>query len=40
MTVLAIGELVADKLPYAKPQSPNRALGRVMTGALCGAALA
>jgi uncharacterized membrane protein len=39
VTLLAVGELVADKLPA----TPNRTLagpllGRVLTGALCGAA--
>jgi uncharacterized membrane protein len=41
LTALAIGELVADKLPF----TPNRTalgplIGRIVTGALCGAALA
>ncbi len=40
LTVLAIGELIADKLP----QTPSRKAaigfgGRIMSGALCGAAL-
>ena len=41
LTALAVGELVADKLPF----TPNRTtagplIGRVVTGSLCAAALA
>lgn len=40
LTVLAIGELIADKLPKAPSRkAPLGFSGRVITGALCGAAL-
>jgi uncharacterized membrane protein len=40
ISVLAIGELIADKLPKTPSRkSPPGFIGRVVTGALCGAAL-
>ncbi|MGI8961393.1 MAG: DUF4126 family protein [Bryobacteraceae bacterium] len=40
LTVLAIGELIADKLPKTPSRkSPVGFIGRILTGALCGAAL-
>lgn len=39
-TVLALGELVADKLPKTPSRkSPVGFIGRIVSGALCGAAL-
>jgi uncharacterized membrane protein len=39
-TVLALGELVADKLPKTPSRkSPVGFIGRILSGALCGAAL-
>jgi uncharacterized membrane protein len=39
LTVLAIGELIADKLPKTPSRkSPPGFIGRVVTGGLCGAA--
>ena len=41
ISVLAIGELVADKLPKtASRKTPAPFIGRIVIGALCGAALA
>jgi uncharacterized membrane protein len=40
LTVLAIGELIADKLPKTPSRkAPPGFIGRVVSGALCGAAL-
>ncbi|HXJ97078.1 MAG TPA: DUF4126 family protein [Terriglobia bacterium] len=40
LTVLAIGELIADKLPKTPSRkAPPGFIGRVLSGALCGAAL-
>ena len=40
LSVLAIGELIADKLPKTPSRkAPGPFIGRVMSGALCGAAL-
>jgi uncharacterized membrane protein len=41
LSVLAIGELIADKLPITPSRkAPLGFTGRVLTGALCGAAVA
>jgi uncharacterized membrane protein len=40
LSVLAIGELIADKLPKTPSRkAPVPFIGRILTGALCGAAL-
>jgi uncharacterized membrane protein len=40
LTVLALGELIVDKLPFTPNRtSPGPLIGRIVTGALCGAAL-
>ena len=40
LSVLAIGELIADKLPKTPSRkAPGPFIGRVVSGALCGAAL-
>jgi uncharacterized membrane protein len=40
-TLLAVGELVADKLPNTPNRtSPPGLIGRILTGALCGACVA
>jgi uncharacterized membrane protein len=40
LTVLAIGELIADKLPKTPSRkAPVGFIGRILTGALCGAAI-
>jgi uncharacterized membrane protein len=40
LSVLAIGELIADKLPKTPSRkAPGPFAGRILTGALCGAAL-
>jgi uncharacterized membrane protein len=40
LTVLALGELVADKLPFTPSRTtPGPLIGRMVTGALCGAAI-
>ena len=40
LSLLAIGELIADKLPKTPSRkSPPGFIGRLLTGALCGAAL-
>ena len=40
LTILALGELVADKLPFTPNRTaPGPLIGRIVTGALCGAAL-
>src|SRR6202165_4960072 len=40
LSVLAIGELIADKLPKTPSRkAPVPFVGRILTGALCGAAL-
>jgi uncharacterized membrane protein len=40
LTVLAVGELIADKLPRTPSRkSPPGFIGRVLSGALCGGAL-
>jgi uncharacterized membrane protein len=40
LTVLAVGELIADKLPFTPNRTaPGPPIGRILTGALCGAAL-
>jgi uncharacterized membrane protein len=40
LTVLAIGELIADKLPKTPSRkAPGPFIGRILSGALCGAAL-
>lgn len=40
LTVLALGELIADKLPKTPSRkSPVGFIGRIVSGALCGAAL-
>ncbi len=40
LTVLALGELIADKLPFTPNRtSPGPLIGRIVTGGLCGAAL-
>src|SRR6202795_855296 len=40
LSVLAIGELIADKLPKTPSRkTPGPFIGRIVTGAFCGAAL-
>jgi uncharacterized membrane protein len=40
LTVLAVGELITDKLPFTPNRTaPGPLIGRILTGALCGAAL-
>jgi uncharacterized membrane protein len=39
LTILALGELVADKLPFTPNRTaPGPLIGRIVTGGLCGAA--
>jgi uncharacterized membrane protein len=38
-SVLALGELIADKLPIPKRTAPAPLIARIVTGALCGACL-
>jgi uncharacterized membrane protein len=41
LAILAFGELIADKLPFTPNRTaPGPLIGRILTGALCGAALA
>lgn len=41
LTILAVAELVADKMPFTPDRTkPAPLVGRVITGSLCGAALA
>ena len=40
LTILALAELVTDKLPFTPNRTaPGPLIGRIVTGALCGAAL-
>jgi uncharacterized membrane protein len=40
LTVLALGELVADQLPFTPSRThPTQFAGRIVSGALCGAAI-
>ena len=41
LTVLAVGELIADKLPFVPSRlTPGPLIGRIVSGALCGAVVA
>jgi uncharacterized membrane protein len=40
LTILAVGELIADKLPFTPNRTaPGPLIGRIVTGALCAAVL-